>query len=210
MRTSIYFIRHAEAQSNTNPDFNGGVDDLTEIGLNQARFLAAKFVDIKIEALYSSNTLRAELTAKEINKVTGLDLEILPYIIEIKGSFPDKFLYSKLPHDEMLQAVRQRVHNPNWEPDMDESFESFKARIVELKNFLESLKYKNVIVVSHARFLKAFAAYIMLGESLTEESAAEISLKLTLGNAAISKLEYNHDKSKWRIDMWNDEAHLAL
>ncbi len=209
MRTRVYIVRHAEAQSNANPDFDEGLDNLTDTGLKQAQSLALRFEDIKIEAIYTSNILRAELTAREIGQVTNLIPQVLPHIKEIKGSFPDKFLYKDLPQEEMIEAVRKIVHHPSWEPGMDETFESFKARIIELKNFLESLEHKYVVVVSHARFIKAFASYIMLGEALTEELSGEISLKLTVGNTAVSKLEYNHDKAKWRIETWNDEVHLA-
>lgn len=212
MRTRVYFIRHAEAQSNANPDFDsstGALDNLTEKGQIQADALAQKFKDIKVEAIYTSNILRAELTAREVGNVTGLTPEVLPYIREIKGSFPDKYLYMNLPEHEMLEAVRKMVHHPTWVPSMDETFESFKSRMVELKNFLENTEHKYVVVVSHARFIKAFASYIMLGDLLTEELSAHIALKLTVGNTAVSKLEYNHDKKKWRIDSWNDEGHLV-
>jgi probable phosphoglycerate mutase len=212
MRTRIYFVRHAEAQSNANPDFDaskGALDNLTEKGQSQAVQLALRFQHIPVEAIYSSAILRAELTAKEIGIVTGLEPKILPYIKEIKGSFPDKFLFKNVPEDVMIEEVRKIVHHPIWLPEMDETFNSFKSRIVELKNFLESLEYKHVVVVSHARFIKAFASYIMLGELLTEELSAEISLRLTVGNTAVSKFEYNHDKAKWRIENWNDEVHLG-
>lgn len=58
-------------------------------------------------------------------------------------------------------------------------------------------------------FIKAFATYIMLEDSLTEDLSAQIALKLTVGNTAISKLEYNDEKKKWRIENWNDEVHLG-
>lgn len=212
MRTRIYFVRHAEAQSNANPDFdssNGSLDNLTELGQKQAESLALRFKDIKVDSIYTSHILRAQLTAQEISKVTGVAPNVLEYIGEIKGSFPEGSLYKTLPHDEMLEAVRKIVHYDKWEPHMDETFESFKSRLIKLKNFLENLQVKHVVVVSHARFIKAFASYIMLGDSLTEDLSAQIALKLTVGNTAVSKLEYNHDKSKWRIENWNDEVHLV-
>jgi broad specificity phosphatase PhoE len=153
MRTRIYFVRHAEAQSNANPDFDaskGALDNLTEKGQSQAVQLARRFQHIPVEAIYSSVILRAELTAKEIGIVTGLESKILPYIKEIKGSFPDKFLFKNVPEDVMIEEVRKIVHHPIWLLEMDETFDSFKSRIVELKNFLESLEYKHVVVVSHA------------------------------------------------------------
>lgn len=209
MRKKIYFVRHAEAQSNANPDFDGGIDNLTETGQAQATALSLRFKNIKVDAIYSSNILRAELTAKEISNVTGLEPQILSYIKEIKGSFPEGSLYKKLPYDEMLESIRKIVHHPLWEPIMDETYDSFKSRIIELKNLLENVEYKHIVVVSHARFIKAFATYIMLGDSLTEDLSAQIALKLTVGNTAISKLEYNDEKRKWRIENWNDEMHLG-
>jgi broad specificity phosphatase PhoE len=174
--------------------------------------LALRLRGAKVEAIYTSSILRAVLTGEEIGKAVSVVPQVLENIGEIKGSYPDGALYKNSPnisHDEMLQAIRAIVHHPLWEPHMDETFESFKARIIDLKNFLENLQHKHVVVVSHARFIKAFASYILLGESLTEELSAQIALKLTVGNTSVSKLEYNHDKPKWRIATWNDEGHLG-
>jgi len=40
MKTNIYFVKHAESESNINPAFNGSVDGLTEKGIKQSKRVA--------------------------------------------------------------------------------------------------------------------------------------------------------------------------
>ncbi len=186
MRIRIYFVRHAEAQTNSNPLFVGGEDNLTEIGSQQASLLGKRFIDIPVEAIYSSKILRAQLTAKEIEKVIGVKSTTLEYLKERKGSYST---------DKVFNA--------------HESFEELKSRLEETKKFLENLSQKHVVVVSHAIFIKSMAAYLMLGNQLTEDLLLKMESVLTMNNVAISMFVYNQEKSKWHMESWNDQVHLS-
>lgn len=185
MRTRIYFVRHAEAQSNVDPLFKGE-DNLTMIGLQQAKAVAFRFKEIPIENIYVSKTLRAQLTAKEIGAVTGSDPIVKDFLYERKGS-----------HSNDTQFIHSEI------------FDVLKERLRETKNFLEKCEEKHVVVVSHAIFLKSLAAYIMLAEALNEELMLKISNTLTIDNTAVSKFVFNKEKSKWHMEFWNDQVHLS-
>ncbi len=85
MRTTIYLVRHAEAQSNISPAFIGE-DNLTDLGLNQSMATADRFKNISIDKIYASDVLRAQLTAQEIAKVTGASVETKEYLKEGKAT----------------------------------------------------------------------------------------------------------------------------
>ncbi|KZT35960.1 phosphoglycerate mutase-like protein [Sistotremastrum suecicum HHB10207 ss-3] len=56
-------IRHAEAQSNVQHEFNVNPDPLTDNGRKQAYSLARRWADVPIDILYSSDLERAKDTA---------------------------------------------------------------------------------------------------------------------------------------------------
>jgi broad specificity phosphatase PhoE len=136
MRKYIYLIRHGECLSNLDPHFSGPEDVLSDDGLKQAISVARRFKHISVDAMYHSGILRAQKTAEEIEKVTGIKPESKEFLKERRGAFSPDDVYGYV-----------------------EDFEQLKARLAETKNFLEDLTSKHTIIVSHAIFLKALAAY---------------------------------------------------
>ena len=60
----LYFIRHGESLANQKDVFIGQYDfDLTEKGRKQAEMVADYLKDVKVDAIYSSDLLRAYHTA---------------------------------------------------------------------------------------------------------------------------------------------------
>lgn len=177
MRTRIYFVRHAEAQSNTDVSFVG-TDILTPAGILQTEKLATYFKKLPIEIIYSSKTPRAVLTAENI-------LEIKPTILE-------------------CVKERKGEYSANAEYHHIESFEDLKVRLQETKIFLENAERKHIVVVSHAIFLRAFAAYILLGDALTELMEMELSKHLHISHGTVSQFEFKSDTRSWRIQTWNE------
>ncbi len=186
MRTTVYFVRHAEAQSNINPLHGHTLNDLTNLGILQSQQLASYFKEKRIKDIFSSPILRALLTAEEIGKVLGIKPIVLDFTEE---------------------------RTVNYKNDIDyehkESFDDFMLRLKETKHYLESLPEGHVIFVGHAIFIKAIISYIVASGLFTQELSDQISSTLIIDNASISKCIFNKDKSVWRIDSLNDKAHLV-
>jgi broad specificity phosphatase PhoE len=89
-----------------------------------------------------------------------------------------------------------------------ENFIELISRLKETRLFLEELPSKHVVIVSHALFLKALSAYLILGESLNKTLLEDFNDALVIGNASISKCMFNDEKIKWRIMSWNDISHF--
>jgi len=74
--TTIYLIRHAEAEGNLYRRIHGHYDSLlTQTGLKQAAALAERFRQVPLDACYSSDLVRAYQTAKALCQ--GRDLTIV-------------------------------------------------------------------------------------------------------------------------------------
>lgn len=186
MKKYIYFVRHGECLSNLDPLFDGAEDTLSDNGLKQAVSVAKRFKHIAIETVYHSGILRAQKTAEEIEKVVGVKPESKEFLRERRGAFSPDGAYGYV-----------------------EDFTQLKSRLVETRTFLENLSPKHTVIVGHAIFLKALAAYFILGDSLTDDLLINFDDVLVVDNTGVTKCMFNEEKKKWRIMSWNDLAHLA-
>lgn len=186
MRKIVYFIRHAEAGVNTGPLIKEGGDVLTEKGFREAQMIAERFLEIPFERLYTSKILRARLTAQEIGRGVG-----------------------KAPVIEESFKERKVVYTSPSEYFFEEKYEDFLARVFEAKVFLEHLPDEKTVVVSHALFIRAFLACILLGDGLAEDILARFGRTLVINHASLTKCEYDSEKKKWCVAFWNDVSHLS-
>ena len=64
--TTVYFVRHAEAEGNTYRRMHGQYNSLiTENGVRQIEALRARFEDIPVDACYASDLYRTCRTAQQ-------------------------------------------------------------------------------------------------------------------------------------------------
>lgn len=180
MKTNIYFVRHAECETNVDPFFTGEVNGLTERGFAQAKIVANYFSSRNIFDIFTSDSLRAKLTAKEISNFYNKEAVILNSLKERDVVYTDQknYLYK-------------------------EDYNSFNQRLVEVKTFLQNLPEGDFVVISHAIFLKALMSYLLLEDFFTEELSSQISNQLIIDNVSISKFMFNKEKNKWQLDYIN-------
>jgi probable phosphoglycerate mutase len=81
--TRIYLIRHGQSAGNAEGRFGGhGSTPLSDLGLAQAEATAAVLAKEKIDAIYSSDLLRAVQTAEPLARATGLEIVTSPALRE--------------------------------------------------------------------------------------------------------------------------------
>ncbi|MFC2050303.1 histidine phosphatase family protein [Chloroflexota bacterium] len=128
--TRLILVRHGRTEWNRVERFRGRADiKLDEVGIKQARATAARIADWQVSALYSSPLHRALTTAEVLARPFGLEVKLLPAIIDIdygewQGLSPEEAaakdgdLYSKwmesphkvkFPGGESLTAIRERA-----------------------------------------------------------------------------------------------------
>ena len=90
--TTIYLIRHAEAEGNLYRRIHGWYDALiTDNGFAQIAALQRRFQDIHIDAVWSSDLYRTQTTARAVYVPKGLELHTDPGLREVHtGDWEDK------------------------------------------------------------------------------------------------------------------------
>ena len=77
--TTLYLIRHAEAEGNLYRRIHGQYNSLiTDNGYRQIQALQKRFADVPIDAVYSSDLFRTMTTARAIYVPKGLPLQTAP------------------------------------------------------------------------------------------------------------------------------------
>ena len=84
MRTTVYIIRHAEAEGNVYRRCHGQYNALlTTRAYKQLPYLAKRFENVPLAAVYSSDLFRARVTAQAVAEPHHLSVETRPVLREI-------------------------------------------------------------------------------------------------------------------------------
>lgn len=161
--TTIYVIRHAEAEDNlANSESYEKEDDLTENGRTQAKEIAKKLENAGIVVVYSSPLLHAKRTAEIIAKHLHLDVSLKQDLEERKkGNLGGK------PELEVKKEVKYLFGDPNTLSSEEmllfklfDDMESADECAERLKNCLLEIVQENegktIIAVSHGNLMRSF------------------------------------------------------
>jgi len=161
----IYLVRHGQDTDNEQGLLNGHRDtELTELGLSQARQLAAfiKEQGIKFDKVYSSPLKRAYVTATQITDALNLPApEVLPLLIE--RDFGTMTGQKKSDIEKLCAPAVLKTETITYFLDVPGA-ESFPQAVIRGKKLLKFIfdKYldANILLVSHGDFGKMiYAAY---------------------------------------------------
>lgn len=151
---NLILTRHGETEDNLKKIAQGWKDTiLSKTGVEQAKKLAKRLKDEKIDVIYSSDLKRASKTAKEVNKYHNKKIILDKRIREInKGDNSGKFSFEvEKTHPERGVDWHKKRH-PNGE-----SFEDLRERV---KDFLDYLSKKHtdetILIVTHGGTLLTF------------------------------------------------------
>lgn len=204
----VYFIRHGEADGNVGGFSQSPDTPLTDYGHEQAKVVGKRCASLPIDAIYASVYRRATQTAKVIGEVVGIEVQELEDFHEIKK--PTELLGVKHTDDKYKAYVleeKTNYINPQWRPDGGENFADLFIRAEQGVRFLENSSSKHIVVVSHGRFLRFLASYLLHGKQLSAEIELQTSDNLKMNNTGIT--HYEVDGDKWKLVSWNDHAHFA-
>lgn len=204
MVTTIYLIRHAQAEGNEKRLFQGHYDGaVSEMGWRQLDQLAEYCRDFPLEAVYSSPLTRAVETAKAVNRYHGLPLQLRDELIEINGGDWEGKPWDCFPVDYPEQ-------NRNWEQfpwlfeaPNGETMKQVYDRIVKavLEIVRENLG-KTVAIVSHGCAIRNFLTF---AKGLPVEGISQVGW---CDNTAISKITFDAELHPTLV-FANRTEHLA-
>jgi len=195
IKMKIILVRHGETEENIKRIVQGHLPGtLSKLGIEQAKKLAQKLKDEKIDLIYSSDLARALDTAKEIAKFH----KNVPLI-------PTKELRERyLGH---LRGKNPKLKIKKWDQKLAEKLkiETPKEIVIRAKNFIERLLNKdfgkNILIVAHNGINQAIITNLF-GDSW--ETIKKIEKQK---NASISIFEFDENK-KSLLKVINDIKHL--
>lgn len=203
MVTKIYLIRHAEAEGNVAPFFQGSIDTaLTEKGEHQLEFLAERFRDIPLDAIYFSPFRRAQFTAEAVNRYHQLNMIPEYELRELNGGKWEGRRIADLQteYPEEFRTWTERLHEfcaPEGEA-MTEIYERMHRILLQIA---EENTGKTVAVFSHGCAVRNFLCYVEFGD---------LSRMPEVGwgdNTSVALTEYDPE-SGWKLIFKNDSSHL--
>ena len=201
--TTVYIVRHAEAEGNISRVFQGHTDcGVTEKGYLQLNFLAERFKDIKLDAVYSSPLKRTMETAKAVNKYHNLEIIKVDGLMEINGGLFEGHLWDELPdlfpeaHDLWLN----RHHDFEIEQgeSMREVYDRMKTAVFEI---VQANKDKTVAIVSHGCAIRNFLCFA------NKVNFEDLGALDWCENTGVCKLTFDDDLNV-EVVYQNDASHL--
>lgn len=151
----LIIVRHGETEENKKGILQGHLPGkLSELGIEQAKKLALRLKDEKIDAIYSSDLARASDTAKEIAKF---------------HPNAELFFINELREKDQGSLTGRSIKEIDWSKPRDT--EKREAMLERAKLILEKVyrlrKEKTVLFVTHAGMINIFIS-MLLKKSLDE------------------------------------------
>lgn len=207
---NLYLVRHGKTNAKENNRKQAPTSPLSDEGKKQASAVAERLTKEQIDVIISSKWDRAYQTAEAVAKKLEMKFETVEGIHE-KEHNPD--IYGVDLDSELFKRYSNEIEN--FDSDIDWKFdgigESLRDLINRAKKFqgylTKKYKDKNVLVVSHGQFIRAFVILSILGESYDDKTFYKIYTSMTISNTGISLFEYFPDRDHWELIYLNDHLH---
>ena len=200
--TTIYLIRHAEAEGNLYRRIQGWYNSLiTENGYRQIAALEERFRDIPVDAVYSSDLFRTMTTARAIYVPKGLTLRTDPGLREIHlGDWEDQ-TWGQVRHFDETEMLRFNRSDPTWRAPNGESLRDVGDRLIEaITRLAGAHPGQTVAMFSHGAAIRQALSQI---QGLPPERWNEMPHG---DNTAVSKLILKDGRLS--VEFHSDASHL--
>jgi len=201
MKTTFYFIRHGESLANRQHRLCGHADwDLTETGREQARRTALLLRDVPVDAVLSSDLLRAKHTAEAVAELKGLPVQTDPGFREIfVGPWEGQLEADVKARDgENLAAWRRELRHVPGGESIRELYTRVRAA---LDRAAAAYAGKSVVVATHATPIRVLTC-VLTGRPL--EEAVHIP---PVSNASVTKIIW--DGKAYHLEDAALDSHLG-
>lgn len=201
--TTVYLVRHAEAEGNVSRVFQGRTDcGVTEKGYEQLRMLAERFKDIPLEAVYSSPLKRTIETAKAVNFYHGLDITTVDGLMEINGGLFEGQLWEELSNLFPVAHDLWLNHHHDFEIEQGESMREVYDRMkTSMLKIIKANTDKTIAIVSHGCAIRNFLCFA------NNVNFEELSTLDWCENTGVCKFS-SDDKLNIEVIYQNDASHL--
>lgn len=127
--TTLYLIRHAEAEGNLYRRIHGQYNSLiTDNGYRQIAALRDRFANVPIDAVYSSDLFRTMTTARALFVPKGLPLVTRPDLREISMGQWEDYSWAGIDRREHARMALFSATSPDFRAPGGESFPEIRVR----------------------------------------------------------------------------------
>ena len=202
--TRIYVVRHCEAEGNacrrSQTNYEGTV---TTKGIAQSEALRIRFHNEKIDAVYSSDSYRARVTADPVAKDHGLLPKYRYLLREYRVGNWDGSANGNV-YEDYPDVMK---HNAEFPGDMyfpgGDTYGTIECRCRYILNqIVKENPGKTVVLVSHALTIRVLLA---IASGLPGTRINEIPYG---DNTSVSLIEY--DGSRYSVRFMSDNSHLPV
>lgn len=204
----IYLIRHARQKS---PLCNVNVS-LADEGLIQSKLTGKRLREYNIDKVYSSNLIRAKMTAHIIREEIGIeedsdgkcefeDLRETDFG-ELTGLEDDLIKEKYKDYFTKREYAIEDISIPGGENGEQVYLRMNGAINNIIKDCLEN-DYKNVVVVSHGGAIRCYLSGI-----LKMPFGKRFAISKNMENCSITQVDYNVELNNYSVEKISDYAHL--
>jgi len=154
--TTIYLIRHAEAEGNIYRRIHGWYDSvITDNGYLQIKELEKRFSDIPIDAVYSSDLFRTKTTARALYLPKGLELQVDPGLREFNFGLWEDLSWGEARRRDEAGLALFNASSPLFQAPGGERFADLGARMERtLQTIVKRHPGEAVAVFSHGTAIR--------------------------------------------------------
>jgi probable phosphoglycerate mutase len=201
--TRLCLVRHGETAWNAEGRVQGQLDiPLNDVGLRQARAVAAVLGNESFSAIYSSDLIRVRQTAQPSAERLGLPVSLNPDLRERHYGVFQSMTYSEAQERLPEDYARFRAKDPDFAFTSGESLARFNQRALACMDFLiKKHAGEKLLVFTHGGVLEMIYRHAT-GRGLSSARDFEIP------NAAINRIEIG--PQGWQVRAWADISHLSV
>ena len=204
--TKLFLVRHGQSAGNAEGRFGGhSPTPLSDLGFEQARLTAEALAREKINAIYSSDLLRAVQTAEPLSKLVGIPIVTSEAFRERNVGVLEGLTFDESKQEypnDYYALVNRNIHHVITK---GESYTNLLDRItVELRNLLRKHRGERIAIFTHTGAL-CFMTLHLLGAI---HRGTKQTPWIITSNCGINRFEIRGARNI-RVLALNDTRHLT-
>ena len=199
--TQLCIVRHGETAWNAEGRVQGQLDvPLNEVGIAQARAVAAALQGERFSAIYSSDLQRVTQTAEPSARMLGLPVRLDARLRERHYGMFQTLTYAEVKTNHPEEYARFKAKDPDYDFRTGESLRAFSARSIEcIADLAARHPGESILVFTHGGVLE-MARRFATGASLSTVREFEIP------NCGLNRMSI--DGKDWGVLGWAECGHL--
>lgn len=201
--TKIYIVRHAEAEGNLYRRIQGHHNGaVTPLGYRQIAAVGQRFSSIHLDAVYSSDLIRAHETAKAVAAPSGVPVQTTPQLREVDVGIWEDQPWGNVEYTQPDQMYNFSSDPEHWIVDGAERYADLRARMLStVRELGERHDGQTIAIVSHGMAIRTLLF------ALLDRPYSEFKDFPHGDNTAVSLLTL--ENGIFHVEFFNDNSHLS-